>query len=239
MNWWQRLKKNPLAKLGALLLLVFYVTVIAAEFVAPYDPYNQQKDGALLPPTTIYTRDQSNQFVGPHVYPTTLGPVDLQTGDRVLGIDVTQPSPLRLFVAGDSYRILQIKVPLPTQFSLTEPKFQEVELTPGIAGNWHLFGTAGAARFNLLGTDDQARDQFSRLVYGGRISLSIGLVGIAIAFPIGMLVGGLSGYLGGWVDSVLMRLVEVLMTIPSIYLLVALAAVLARRLLREGAVVPA
>ncbi|MCY7390946.1 MAG: ABC transporter permease, partial [Leptolyngbyaceae cyanobacterium CAN_BIN12] len=77
-----------------------------------------------------------------------------------------------------------------------------------------------------LGTDEQARDQFSRLVYGGRISLSIGLVGIAISFPLGMLVGGISGYFGGWTDIILMRLVEVLMTIPSIYLLIALAAVL-------------
>jgi peptide/nickel transport system permease protein len=90
----------------------------------------------------------------------------------------------------------------------------------------HLFGTTGAAKFNLLGTDEQARDQFSRLAYGGRISLSIGLVGIAISFPLGMLIGGISGYFGGWIDAVLMRVVEVLMTIPSIYLLVALAAVL-------------
>jgi peptide/nickel transport system permease protein len=226
MNWWQRLKKNPLAKLGALLLIVFYLMVIAAEFVAPYNPYSQQKDGALLPPTTVYTRDQNNTWIGPHVYPTTLGPVDLNTGDRQLNIDTTNPAPVRFFVPGEDYRILQIKLPLPTQFSLTDPQIKEVEIFPGIPGNLHLFGTAGAAKLNLLGTDDQARDQFSRLVYGGRISLSIGLVGIAIAFPIGMLVGGISGYFGGWIDSVLMRLVEVLMTIPSIYLLVALAAVL-------------
>ncbi|NET35847.1 MAG: ABC transporter permease, partial [Cyanothece sp. SIO1E1] len=75
-------------------------------------------------------------------------------------------------------------------------------------------------------TDEQARDQFSRLVHGGRISLSIGLIGIVISFPLGMIVGGISGYFGGIVDTVLMRLVEVLMTIPSIYLLVALAAIL-------------
>jgi peptide/nickel transport system permease protein len=226
MNWWQKLKRNPLARFGALLLLVFYLAVIGAEVVAPYDPYESQPDGALLPPTQIYWTDQNGNFVGPHVYPTTQGPVNIETGDRQLKVDRSKPSPVRFFVQGDPYRILQVRLPLPTQFSFTDPKFDEVELFPGIAGNVHLLGTAGDGRLNLLGTDEQARDQFSRLLYGGRISLSIGLVGIALSFPLGMLVGGISGYFGGWLDSVLMRLVEVLMTIPDIYLLVALAAVL-------------
>ncbi|MCY7322942.1 MAG: ABC transporter permease subunit, partial [Phormidesmis sp. CAN_BIN36] len=226
MDWWKRLQKNPLAKFGALLLLVFYLSAIAAELVAPYDPYVSQTDGALLPPTQVYWSDQNGKFIGAHVYPTTQGAVDVQTGDRELKTDRSKPSPIRFFVQGDNYRFLQIRLPLPTRFSLTDPKFEEIELFPGISSNLHLFGTAGDGKFNLLGTDEQARDQFSRLVYGGRVSLSIGLVGIAIAFPLGMLVGGISGYVGGWLDSVLMRFVEVLMTIPDIYLLVALAAVL-------------
>jgi peptide/nickel transport system permease protein len=226
MTWWNRLKDNTLARIGAVILLVFYLAVIAAEFVAPYDPYESQLDGALLPPTQVYWRDEAGTFIGPHVYPTTQGPVDLKTGDRQLIVDRSQPSPLRLFVQGPPYRLFQVKLPLPTQFSLTNPKFEEVELIPGIPVSLHLFGTEGPGKFNLLGTDEQARDQFSRLVFGGRISLSIGLVGIAISFPLGMLVGGISGYFGGWTDAILMRFVEVLMTIPSIYLLVALAAVL-------------
>jgi peptide/nickel transport system permease protein len=101
-----------------------------------------------------------------------------------------------------------------------------VELFGGIPSDLHLFGTVGEGKINLLGTDEQGRDQFTRLLHGGRISLSIGLVGIVISFPLGLLVGGISGYFGGWIDAVLMRLVEVLMTIPGLYLLVALAAVL-------------
>lgn len=219
MNWWQRLKKNPLAKFGAVLLLVFYLAVMAADFVAPYDPYESQPNGSLLPPTQIYWRNPSGQFVGPHIYPTTQGKTNLETGDRQLIVDRSKPAWFRFFTGGSTYRLFQLSLPLP-------PNFEEVEVFSGIPFNLHLFGTTGEAKFNLLGTDEQGRDQFSRLLHGGRISLSIGLVGIAITFPLGMLVGGISGYFGGWTDSALMRLVEVLMTIPSIYLLVALAAVL-------------
>jgi len=203
MNWWHKLKKNGLARFGASLLLVFYLVVIAADFFAPYDPYHSQPNGSLLPPTEIYWHDQkTGEWIGPHVYPTRQGPTDLETGERALDVDFDNPSPLRLLVPGPSYQIL------------------------GWELDRHLFGTAGAAKFHLLGTDEQGRDQFSRLVHGGRISLFIGLFGIAVAFPLGMLFGGISGYFGGWIDAMIMRLVEVLMSIPSLYLLVALAAIL-------------
>src|SRR4028118_432406 len=100
MNWWQKLKGNSLAKYGAIVLLIFYLVVIAAEFVAPYDPYASQLDGSLLPPTQIYWRNQQGQFIGPHVYPTTQGPVDLETGDRKLIVDRQKPSAIRLLVRG-------------------------------------------------------------------------------------------------------------------------------------------
>lgn len=220
MNWWHRLKKNPLAKFGAILLLVFYVAVIAADFVAPYNPYASQPNGSLLPPTRVYwVSQQTGQFIGPHIYPTTQGDTDLKTGDRQIIVNFKKPSPLRLFVTGPEYRLLQTSLPLP-------PKWDEVEIFGGIPLNIHLFGAAGDAKFNLLGTDDQGRDQLSRLLHGGRISLFIGIIGVALTFPLGMLIGGISGYFGGWTDSVIMRLAEVLMTFPSIYLLVTLGAVL-------------
>jgi peptide/nickel transport system permease protein len=216
MDWWLRLKKNTLAKFGAIVLITFYLMVTAAEFVGPYDPYDSQPDGALLPPTQIYWNDQrTGQFVGPHVYPTTQGAIDVQTGKRELKRDFSKPSMLRLFVPGAGYRLGQIKLPLGNR-----------EISTGLPANRHLFGAVGPGKINLFGTDEQARDQFTRLVHGGRISLTIGLVGIALSFPIGLIVGGISGYFGGWIDSVLMRIVEVLMTIPGIYLLIALAAVL-------------
>lgn len=220
MNWWRKLKKNSLARLGASLLLVFYLIVIAADFVAPYDPYVSEVGGSLLPPTEIYFRNQeTGDWIGPHIYPTQQGETDLETGERELIVNFEEPTPLKLFVSGSSYKLFPIYLPLP-------PSFEPVEIFSGWEVDWHLFGTTGEAKYHLLGTDEQGRDQFSRLVHGGRISLFIGLFGIAISFPLGMFFGGISGYFGGFVDAIIMRFVEVLMTIPTIYLLVALAAVL-------------
>jgi peptide/nickel transport system permease protein len=227
MTWWQRLRKNGLARFGIVVLLFLYLVVITADFVAPYNPIAQQPDGSLLPPTKIYWRNQqTKQWIGPHVYPTIQGAVELETGDRQLKVDFSKPSPIRLFVQGNEYPFLQLRLPLPTQWSLSNPKVEQRVIFPGFPARLHLFGTQGEGLLNLLGTDSDARDEFSRLLFGGRISLSIGLVGVAIAFPLGLLIGGISGYFGGAVDSVLMRLVEVLMSIPTIYLLVALASIL-------------
>ena len=195
MTWWRKLKTNRLAQLGAFLLIALYTVALGAGFFAPYSPYDAQPNGSLLPPTQVYWRDADTGQFFPHVYPTTQGPVQLETGKREIIVDRTQPSAIRIVHRNDQGRLT-------------------------------LFDTAGPGKLNLLGTDEQARDQLSRLIHGSRVSLSVGLIGIAISFPLGMLVGGLAGYFGGAVDAVLMRLVEVLMTIPSIYLLVALAAVL-------------
>ncbi len=219
MNWWQKLSKNPIARLGALILIFFYGVAVCADFVAPYDPYLAQANGSLLPPTQIHGQLPNQGKVGFLVYPTAQGKTDPNTGDRFLVIDTLKPSNINLFVKGFSYNFLALTIPLP-------PPINEIKIFPGIKTNWHLFGTSGEGKLNLLGTDEQGRDQFSRLVYGSRISLSIGLVGIMISFPLGLIIGGISGYFGGWLDTFLMRLVEVLMTIPGIYLLVSLAAVL-------------
>lgn len=254
-SWWQKLKKNPLAQMALAVLVLFYIAVIFADFVAPYDPIAQQPSGSLLPPTDIYWRDhETNQFIGPHVYPTIQGPIDLDTGLQELEVDYSRPAPIRFWVKGNEYNLFEFTLPIITSFSFDgEITLKDFQIFKGIPANLHLYGVVpliaktateiptdsnSAAEesleaidkaqpyLNILGTDNDARDVFSRLVYGGRISLSIGLVGILISFPLGLMVGGISGYFGGWVDSVLMRLVEVIMTIPSIYLLVALGVIL-------------
>ncbi len=255
-SWWQKLKNNPMARFGATVLIIFYIAVIFADFVAPYDPIAQQPNGSLLPPTQIYWRSPDGEFLGPHVYPTIQGPIDLDTGQQEIEVDYSRPAPIRLFVRGHEYQLFELTIPIITSFSFDgEIGLEDWEIFQGIPSDLHLFGTVGSASpsaiaanpaiteaaegeeapeavsispayINLIGTDNAARDVLSRLLYGGRISLSIGLVGIAISFPLGLLVGGISGYFGGVVDSVLMRLVEVIMTIPSLYLLVALGVIL-------------
>ena len=122
MNWWQQLKRNGLARVGAIALVLMYLTVIAAEFMAPYDPYVSQDDGSLLPPTAIHWIERDGKFIGAHVYPTTQGQTDINTGDRLLKVDKSKPSSINLFVRGDSYKLFPISIPLLPKFDGTMSK---------------------------------------------------------------------------------------------------------------------
>ncbi len=164
----------------------------------------------FLAPYDYQTQDAAASYRPPMHVHWTPGPTvyaEKQTFDQyhdfVFTDDKTKPYHLRLFARGVPYKFWGI---LPT--------------------DRHLFGASGGERVYLMGTDQFGRDYFSRLLFGSQISLSIGLVAITITFVLGMLVGGMSGYYGGRVDDITMRLCEVIMSVPDFYLLLALAAVL-------------
>src|SRR4029079_5012868 len=104
------------------------------------------------------------------------------------------PYPIKFFSRGEPYKLFGL-----------------------IPGDIHLFTVNDPARLYLWGGDLQGRDVYSRILFGGRISLTIGIIAILISYPIGLLMGGISGYFGGWVDTVIMRVVEAIITFPSLY----------------------
>lgn len=200
LTWW-RFRKHLLAMIGAVVIIVFYLVVVFADVVAYSNPNDSQANRALIPPQPIYLF-----YIGkwdPFVYGLK-GARDPNTFQLVYKIDYQRRVPLRLFAPGFRYYLFGI---IPT--------------------NIHLLGVQGSRAEDtlfLLGTDVQGRDVFSRLVYATRTSLSIGLVGVAMSLLLGIALGGASGYLGGIVDVVIQRIIEILRSIPTIPLWMGLAA---------------
>ena len=180
-------------------LVLLHVIVFFAGFVAPYDPIQQDRDRPYAPPTAVHFWDAQGKFHSrPFVYPQRVkeGSFDQYEND-----DTTRIS-LRFFVSGASYRLLGV-----------------------IPGRLHLFGVE-AGKVNLLGTDGFGRDLFSRILFGGQISILAGLLATSISLLIGTTVGSASGYFGGWVDSIAMRLAELCLALPWLYLLFGVRAFL-------------
>jgi len=195
---WEAFRANRVAVAGAVLLAVFHTLALLAPFVAPYAQDSLDRSRFYHPPQSVHWRDPAGRFhLRPFVYGTRSG-----AGTFAYRADPAQVVPLRFLVRGERYRLLGV---LPADI--------------------HLFGVAEPQRVNLLGTDAAGRDVLSRLLFGAQVSLSVGLVGILISFAIGLLLGGLSGYLGGWVDALIMRGSELLLSIPGLYLIVALRSV--------------
>ena len=204
LMWW-RFRRHRMALVSAFLLILLYVVAAFADFVAPYEATQRFRRYQQAPPSTIYWSDE-NGFRGPFVY----------------GLDQERhPVTLRLSFVEDR------EVILPLQFFVeTEP----YKLAGLVEIRHRLFGLGAAgdqARIGiwLFGLDSLARDVFSRTVHGARISLTIGLVSVALTFFLGALLGGMSGYFGGIVDYVIQRVIEFLRAIPQLPLWMTLAAV--------------
>ena len=196
----KQLRKNRLAMMGAWILALMYFIALFGQFFAPFDYQDQNPQGinaSFHPPMKIRFVDaQSGQFS-----PLPFVYATKYEGGEWLP-DPKQKLPLRFFIHGTPYKLWGF---IPTDL--------------------HFVGAENGPVF-LLGTDEVGRDYFSRLLYGSMISLSVGFIGIAITFTLGMLVGGIAGFYGGRVDDLIMRGCEVMMSIPDFYLLLALAAAL-------------
>jgi peptide/nickel transport system permease protein len=196
----RRLRRSKVALIGGAILVVFYLTALFGSFVSPYTPTSSDRRQPFHPPTRIHFFDVEGHFhLRPFIYHYRMVDPDL----RRYAPDTSVRYPLVLFPRGESYRLWDL-IPM----------------------DRHLFGVVGDTRVYLLGSDFTGRDLFTRLIAGGKVSLSIGLIGIAITITLGLIVGGISGHFGGWIDTVLMRFVELLLSIPALYLILALRAAL-------------
>ena len=200
--WW-RFRRHKLAMLGTVVVLLFYAVVVFADFLAYADPGVSEAQRGLLPPQRIHWLLDGRWE--PHVYGLT-GKRDPMTFKRVYTPDPAKKVPVRFFAQGFEYRLFGV---VPT--------------------TRHLIGVDGARPEDtlfLLGTDEQGRDLWSRLMYGTRTSLTIGLVGVAFSLILGVMLGGISGLYGGVADTVIQRVIEIVRSIPTIPLWMGLAAAL-------------
>jgi peptide/nickel transport system permease protein len=199
---WQMIWRDSFARTAGITLVSMYICAALADFLTPYSMYFSDSDLANAPPSVIRLRAEDGHIVPPYILPMKRS-FDPGTYRQTYTEEPGKPCPLALFCHGERYRLFGF---LPCDI--------------------HLLGVQGQARLFLLGSDINGRDNFSRLFFGAQKSLTIGFLGLFIAFPIGLVYGGLSGFLGGWTDNVMMRIAEAIMSIPGFYLLIAMAALL-------------
>ncbi len=201
-NVFSELKADKLSLFALIVLFGLYLIIIFADFIAPYSSQYADRTLAYQPPSKIFVVNGEGKLTFPYTY-NYVRTFDSENMQMHYDLDRTQKYPLKLFAKGENHKILGI---IPT--------------------SRHLFGVEQGGNLFLLGTDINGRDNFSRLLFGGRISLTIGFLSLFIAFPIGMVYGGISGYFGGIIDTLMMRFAEAVMSIPSFYLLIIMASVL-------------
>jgi peptide/nickel transport system permease protein len=198
MIWW-RFKRHRIALASLFILLGSYAAIVIVEFLAPYNLHTRHIDYIYAPPQRVHLF-HDGAFVGPFVYGYTFE-LNLETLRREYVVDTSKPQPLRFFCRGDPYEFWGL-----------------------IEADWHLICPPHDGTFFLLGTDRLGRDMASRLLYGGRISLTVGLIGITVSFIIGITVGGVAGYFGGWIDNLVQRVIEIIRSLPELPLWMTLSA---------------
>lgn len=198
---WYYFRQHRLALGSGIFLVLAYISILISEFLAPYNLHTRHTDFIYSPPASIHIfRDGS--LVRPYTYGQTMT-LDMTTLRRTYSDDVNDIQPLRFFCRGDSYKFWNL-----------------------FESDMHLVCPAEGGHLFLLGTDRLGRDVLSRTIYGARISLTIGIFGVLLSFFLGVVIGGLAGYRGGVFDMVVQRITEVLQSIPSIPLWMALATII-------------
>jgi peptide/nickel transport system permease protein len=200
LMWW-KFRRHKVALASAIVLAALYLLIPFVEVVAPYQQTKRHSEFLYAPPQGIHLFHDGG-LTTPFVYPYKFT-FNLETFRRDYVVDRTAPQPLRFFCRADAY-----------------------DLWGFVRTDVHLVCPPENGTFFLLGTDRLGRDLLSRIVYGARISLTIGLVGIAVSFTLGLFFGGIAGYLGGWVDHMVQRLIEILRSLPELPLWLALSAAL-------------
>jgi peptide/nickel transport system permease protein len=200
--WW-KFRRHKLSMIALPVLLLLYFMAIFCEFLAPYGSLERFSDFNKTPPHRIHLWAPGEGLQRPFVY-TLVESLNRETYRYSFAEDLTAKHPIRFFVHGTPYKLWGL-----------------------IPSDIHLFGADGGYVF-LFGTDPMNRDIFSRVLYGARISLSIGLVGVAMTFVLGMILGGISGFFGGVVDGVIQRTIDLLISIPTLPLWMALSAAVPR-----------
>lgn len=194
--------QDKISRIAFVTLIILYFLIVFSDFIAPYNPNSRDTKASYLPPSKIHII-HNGKLSPPFIYKVSYT-FDKITLKKIIKEDKSKKYYLRLFAKGEEYKLLGF-----------------------IPFNLHLFGTSeGSERVYLLGTDRNGRDIFSRILYGGRPSLTIGFIGLLIVFPLGLIYGGISGYFGGVIDNTMMRIAEAVMSLPYFYLIVVLASIL-------------